>query len=123
MIAMPNILLFQILLTILAPLADLILLLSIIMAASQIVVLSIPHVILYYLIFTMIDVAGAALAFAFEKENPKKLLWIFPQRLVYRQMMYFILIKSIKRALKGELQHWGSLVRTGNVGSKTPEPA
>lgn len=117
LIAMPNILIFQIILTVLAPLADLILLVSIILSATQIIVLSVPHILIYYLIFTAIDILGAALAFAFEKENPKKLLWIFPQRLVYRQMMYFILLKSIKRAFKGELQHWGSMVRTGNVDS------
>lgn len=115
MIAMPNILIFQIVLTILAPLADLILLLSIIFSVTNIIVLSMPKILLYYFIFTMVDVAGAALAFAFEKENPKKLFWILPQRLIYRQMMYLILLKSLKRALKGEIQHWGSLVRTGNV--------
>lgn len=42
----------------------------------------------YYLIFTLVDIAGAALAFAFEKEDYKKLLWMIPQRLIYRQLMY-----------------------------------
>jgi hypothetical protein len=69
----------------------------------------------YYLIFSLIDVAGAALAFAFEKENFTKLIWMIPQRLVYRQLMYYILLKSIQKAIKGELQSWGVLNRTGNV--------
>lgn len=115
MIAMPNILIFQILLPILAPLADIILVLSLLAASLGIVVSSLPHIILYYFIFTLVDMAGAALAFAYEKENHLKLIWMLPQRLIYRQMMYYILIKSINKAIKGELQGWGALKRTGSV--------
>ena len=49
------------------------------------------------------------------REDYKKLFWLFPQQLIYRQLMYYILIKSFNRALKGELQGWGILKRTGNV--------
>jgi peptidoglycan-N-acetylglucosamine deacetylase len=115
MVAMPNILIFQIILPILAPLADIILVLSLLAASFGIVVASIPHIILYYFIFTLVDIAGAALAFAYEKENHLKLIWMLPQRLVYRQMMYYILIKSFNKAIKGELQGWGALKRTGRV--------
>jgi len=110
---------YQILIPILAPLADIILVLSLLMASLGIVVASIPHIILYYFIFTLVDVAGAALAFAYEKENYLKLVWMFPQRLMYRQMMYYILIKSINKAIKGELQGWGALHRTGSVKEVT----
>ncbi|MEO6812641.1 MAG: glycosyltransferase [Ginsengibacter sp.] len=115
MIAMPNILIYQIILPILAPFADIILVLSILAASFGILVASVPHIIFYYIIFTLVDIAGAALAFAYEKENHLKLIWMLPQRLVYRQMMYYILIKSFNKALKGELQGWGALKRTGNV--------
>ena len=115
MIALPNILIFQMILPFLAPLADLLLVLSLVAAGLGIIQSSISHILFYYLIFTLVDVAGAALAFAFEKENYTKLLWMIPQRLVYRQLMYYILIKSFNRALKGELQSWGVLKRTGNV--------
>ena len=40
---------------------------------------------------------------------------MIPQRLVYRQLMYYIVLKSFGKALKGELQGWGVLKRTGNV--------
>ncbi|HSV10884.1 MAG TPA: glycosyltransferase [Hanamia sp.] len=119
MIAMPNILIFQIILPILAPLADIILVLSLLAASFGIVVASIPHIILYYFIFTLVDIAGAALAFAYEKENHLKLIWMLPQRLVYRQLMYYILIKSFNKAIKGELQGWGALKRTGRVKEVT----
>lgn len=115
MVALPNILIFQMILPFLAPLADLILVLSLIAAGFGIVPASLSHIILYYLIFSLVDIAGAALAFAFEKEDYKKLLWMIPQRLIYRQLMYYILIKSFNRAIKGELQGWGVLKRTGNV--------
>jgi cellulose synthase/poly-beta-1,6-N-acetylglucosamine synthase-like glycosyltransferase/spore germination protein YaaH/peptidoglycan/xylan/chitin deacetylase (PgdA/CDA1 family) len=121
MIAMPNIFIYQILLPILAPLADIILVLSLLAASFGIVVASIPHIIFYYLIFTVVDIAGAALAFAYEKENHLKLIWMVPQRLIYRQMMYYILIKSINKAVKGELQGWGALKRTGSVKEMTAE--
>jgi poly-beta-1,6 N-acetyl-D-glucosamine synthase len=115
MVAMPNILIYQMILPFLAPFADLILLISIIAGSLNIVVVSIPHILFYYVIFSLVDVAGAALAFAFEKEKYKKLWWIIPQRLIYRQMMYVILIRSFSRAIKGEMQGWGSLKRTGRV--------
>ena len=115
MVAMPNILIFQILLPFLAPLADLLLVLSLIAAGLGIMPASVGHILFYYLVFTLVDVAGAALAFAFEKEDFKKLLWMVPQRLVYRQLMYYIILKSFNTALKGELQGWGVLKRTGNV--------
>ena len=66
MVAMPNILIFQMILPFLAPLADLIPALSLIAASMNIVVASVPHILFYYEIFTLVDVAGAALAFAFE---------------------------------------------------------
>ena len=117
MVALPNILIFQILLPFLAPLADLILLFSLLAAGFGIIQSDISNIIFYYFIFTLVDVAGAALAFAFEKEDYKKLIWMIPQRLIYRQLMYYILIKSFIRALKGEMQGWGILKRTGNVKS------
>jgi cellulose synthase/poly-beta-1,6-N-acetylglucosamine synthase-like glycosyltransferase len=115
MVALPNILIFQMLLPFLAPLADFILLASLVAAGMGIVDAGIGHILFYYLIFTVVDMAGAALAFAFEKADYKKLLWMLPQRFVYRQLMYYVLIKSIRRAIKGELQGWGNLKRTGNV--------
>ena len=115
MIALPNILFFQVLLPLLAPLADLLLISGIAASALHILDMSIPNLILYYLIFTAVDIAGAAYAFSFEKENPLKLFWLLPQRFIYRQMMYYVLYRSLKKAIKGELQHWGILKRNGTV--------
>ncbi len=114
-IALPNILIYQLILPVLAPLADLLLVLSLILAGLGLIVADPAHIILYYIIFSLVDIAGAALAFAFEKEDLRKLIWMIPQRLVYRQLMYYILFKSIRKAVKGEIQSWGVLKRTGNV--------
>ncbi|MBS1571943.1 MAG: glycosyltransferase [Bacteroidetes bacterium] len=114
-VALPNILLYQILLPFLAPLADLLLVVSLILSGLGIIVADPIHIIVYYLIFSIVDIAGAALAFAFEKEKFSKLIWMIPQRLVYRQLMYYILLKSFQKAIKGELQNWGVLNRTGTV--------
>ena len=69
----------------------------------------------YYLVFMLVDLAVAVLAFSFEKEKISRLVWLIPQRLVWRWLMWFVLFKSIRRAIKGELQNWGVLKRTGNV--------
>jgi cellulose synthase/poly-beta-1,6-N-acetylglucosamine synthase-like glycosyltransferase len=78
MIALPNILVYQLLLPILAPLADLILLISLFAAALNVVDAGISHILLYYIVFSLVDLAGAAIAFAFEKEDKRKLLWMIP---------------------------------------------
>ena len=120
MIALPHILIFQMILPFLAPLADLVLVFSLLAASVDIIPVSLGHIILYYTIFSLVDMAGAALAFAYEKEDYKKLLWMIPQRFIYRQLMYYILFKSFNKALKGELQGWGVLKRTGNVKQVVP---
>lgn len=116
-VALPNILLYQILLPFLAPLADLLLVVSLLLSGLGLIVADPAHIILYYILFSIVDIAGAAVAFAFEKEDFKKLLWMIPQRLVYRQLMYYILFKSFRKAIKGEIQSWGVLNRTGNVAT------
>ncbi|HEY2721691.1 MAG TPA: hypothetical protein VGI82_08200, partial [Chitinophagaceae bacterium] len=66
-------------------------------------------------LFLLVDVAVSLLAFMFEKQKPYKLIWLLPQRFVYRQLMYVVLFRSIRKAIKGETQGWGVLKRTGNV--------
>ncbi|HVB02932.1 MAG TPA: glycosyltransferase [Chitinophagaceae bacterium] len=111
LVAMPNILIYQILLPLLAPLADIILIFGMFVLNNA----SRLHILQYYLIFLVVDAGAAILAFAFEKENFGRLWWVIPQRLVYRVFMYLILFKSWRKALKGEMQLWGVLKRTGNV--------
>ncbi len=111
MIGMPNILIFQIILPLFSPMADLMMVVGLFGEK--------PWKILgYYVAFVLIDFIVAVIAFRMEKEDYKKLVYIIPQRFIWRQLMYYVLIKSVRRALKGELSGWGVLKRTGNVGAK-----
>lgn len=107
-IALPNILIFQYIIPSVIPLADFFMLVGLLTGNAA-------RIATYYLIFMLVDVAVAVLAFSFEKENMAKLLWLIPQRLAWRWLMWYVLFKSVRRAIKGELQNWGVLKRTGNV--------
>lgn len=113
MVALPNILIFQIILPIFAPLADLVLIVSLIWNHNN--PDSLHKIGIYYIVFMFVDVLVSIVAFVFEKEKLSKLLWLIPQRFIYRQLMYVILFKAIRKSIKGESQGWGVLKRTGNV--------
>lgn len=115
MVSLPNMLIFQIVLPIFAPLADLVLILSLIWNHNDLD--SLHKIGFYYIVFMLVDMLVSVIAFIFEKEKLAKLIWLIPQRFVYRQLMYVILFKALRRAIKGESQSWGVLKRTGNVES------
>ena len=105
---LPNILLFQMLLPLLAPFVDLVLLFSILFGNSE-------KTLLLFLLYTVLDAAIVRLAFLFDDEPfPFKLiLTLITQRFIYRQLLFFVIIISYLRALRGEIVHWGFLKRTG----------
>nr|WP_294898623.1 glycosyltransferase [uncultured Pedobacter sp.] len=131
MIGMPNILIFQIILPLFAPLADLFMFGALISGIWNLIDLgalnlaalastfslktSFGLMIFYYAIFVVVDLIFACFAFKIEKEPLRKLLYIIPQRFIWRQLMYYVLFKSIRKAIKGEISGWGALTRTGNV--------
>jgi peptidoglycan-N-acetylglucosamine deacetylase len=108
LIALPNVLIFQFLLPLFSPLAELMMVLAIIGGYWQ-------QLIFYYIIFLILDLLSAFIAFLFEKEDIKKIWLIIPQRIIYRQLMYWILFKSFIAAIRGTLIGWGVLKRTGKV--------
>ncbi len=108
MLGMPNILIFQIILPLFSPLADLFMIIGLFSDHPG-------KILAYYAGFVVIDFIVAVIAFWMQKEEYKKLVYIIPQRFIWRQLMYYVLFKSIRRALKGELSGWGASKRTGNV--------
>jgi len=106
--AIPNILIFQFLIPFFSPLADLIMIAGLFAGNAE-------RILVYYLAFMLVDASISIAAFFFVKEKPYKLIWIIPQRFCYRWIMYVVLFKSLRKAIKGELQTWGILKRTGNV--------
>ena len=111
MVGMPNILVFQIILPLFSPLADLMMVIGLFGDKPW-------HILTYYIIFVLVDFLVSIIAFRMEKESYKKLVYIIPQRFIWRQLMYYVLFKSIRKALKGEMSGWGVLKRTGNVSVK-----
>jgi cellulose synthase/poly-beta-1,6-N-acetylglucosamine synthase-like glycosyltransferase/spore germination protein YaaH/peptidoglycan/xylan/chitin deacetylase (PgdA/CDA1 family) len=107
-LAMPNILLFQYIIPAFIPLADLFLALGLLSGNGS-------RILPYYMAFLILEAAVALLAFRMEGERPLRLLWLLPQRLIYRWLMWWVLFKTMRRAVKGELQQWGVLKRTGNI--------
>ncbi len=68
-----------------------------------------------WLAFNALQVGLAAYAFRLDRE-PLRPLWTVPlQRLVYRQLMYLVVIESVGSAISGRRLRWHKLHRTGGV--------
>jgi len=68
-----------------------------------------------YAFFFVIELVGALVAYKLDREDPKVLVWLFWQRFLYRQLMYAVILKSIKTAVSGIRTGWGKLERKGTV--------
>jgi peptidoglycan-N-acetylglucosamine deacetylase len=123
LIALPQVWLFQIVLTALAPVADLLLLWQ--LAWQGIAYLEhgaefsggdLYTVGIYYVIFTLVDLMAAVFGFLMERRENWNLLWWLPlQRFGYRQIMYYVVVRSIWTAIRGAVVGWGKLERTATV--------
>jgi cellulose synthase/poly-beta-1,6-N-acetylglucosamine synthase-like glycosyltransferase len=121
--ALPNVLIFQIAFPLISPIMDLVTVLAIAWTIWQqsehpdsFSPDSLAHVFVYYLLFVAVDLLAAAIAFALEpKEDWKLTFWLFPQRFFYRQLMYYVAVKAILKALQGQLVGWGKLERKATV--------
>lgn len=107
-VALPNMWIFQYIFQSLSPLAD-------IYFAIGLFGKNPIKVIVFYFAFLLLDYIAALFAFKLEKESSKPLIWLFVQRIVYRQFMTFVVIKSILSAFKGITVGWNKLQRKGNV--------
>jgi len=111
-LALPYMILFQILLPILAPLID-------VFALYGLLFTNPVPVLAFWLGFNALQFLLAAVAFRMDKE-PLRPLWALPlQQFVYRQLMYLVIIESTVSALAGARAHWRHLTRTGEVDVKT----
>jgi hypothetical protein len=64
----------------------------------------------------VVDLGAALIGFLMEKGEDWTLLWWLPlQRFGYRQIMYYVLVRSISTALRGRFVGWSKLERTGTV--------
>jgi cellulose synthase/poly-beta-1,6-N-acetylglucosamine synthase-like glycosyltransferase len=128
-VAMPQIWLFQIFLTVAAPLVDLAALWSI--ASAIMAHYSHPvewssddlvRTLFYWCAFVLVDISAGMLGMALERRAPwGELIWLPVQRFGYRQMMYYVVVKAVVTAVRGPRVAWGKLERrnTAAVGSQT----
>ena len=74
----------------------------------------------YYLLFFAIDLALSAVAVLLEGEDLGLLKGLFLQRIVYRQLLWLALAKSLWSAFAGFAVGWGKLARTGSATAGAP---
>jgi len=127
LVALPQVWLFQILLTTLAPVADLLLLWQLVAEyinyaqhVGTYTTDNLQIVGIYYAIFIAVDLLAAMTGFVLEKGEDWRLLWWLPlQRFGYRQIMYYVVLRSLWTALRGPFVGWGKLERHGTVKART----
>lgn len=107
-IAIPNMLLFQYALPLVAPVLDA---LAIFGALSG----DIKKATLFYVGFFIIDLVICLFTFRLEKLSLKPLISLFLQRMFYRYLMPLVVWKSIYAAIKGTRVGWNKLQRSGNL--------
>lgn len=125
LVALPNVLIFQIFFPLISPIVDLGMVLSLAEMALRALGQSadpVGHgfggVLTCYLLFLAADYLATASAFLFERGEQKSLLfWLFFQRFFYRQLIYYVAIKSMLTAMRGSLVGWNKLDRTATVTS------
>ncbi len=98
--------LFQIVLPLLAPMVDIYLVYGLLFLDPVVTAVAWASVL-------VIQLGIGAVAFRLDGE-PMRALWLLPaQQLVYRQLMYAVLIQSIATAVAGVALRWQKLPRTG----------
>lgn len=124
-VGLPQAMLFQILFAMISPVIDLALIVS--MADTWMQVQqhgwaqtepTLWKMLTYWLIFSAIDLLAGIIAFALERRERWRLLWLLlPQRILYRQIMYYVVIKAVAQAARGLWIGWGKLERSGRVAT------
>jgi hypothetical protein len=72
-------------------------------------------VLVYYLLFFLVELLTGLIAYKLEGEKPWDLSLLFFQRILYRELMYYVLAKSLLFAIEGRLVGWGKLERRASV--------
>jgi cellulose synthase/poly-beta-1,6-N-acetylglucosamine synthase-like glycosyltransferase/peptidoglycan/xylan/chitin deacetylase (PgdA/CDA1 family)/spore germination protein YaaH len=130
--ALPNILIFQILLPLVSPLIDLMFFAGVInylvdkhFHPDSASTASFYKLLIFFAAFLLIDFATSVLAFALERKHPASrgdawlLVHIWIQRFTYRQVFSIVLFKTIKRAIDGKPFSWDKLERTAKMSKQT----
>jgi cellulose synthase/poly-beta-1,6-N-acetylglucosamine synthase-like glycosyltransferase len=130
--ALPNILVFQMLLPLVSPFIDIMFVAGIVNyfvdrhyhpeAASA---ASFEKLLAYFGAFLLIDFITSSVAFSLERRHPANkgdgwlLFHIWLQRFAYRQVFSVVLFKTLKRAIDGKPFNWDKIARTAKMSKHT----
>lgn len=136
-LTLPSLWLFQIVFQVLAPLVDVQLLYTAILAFAAWltsstytkdwrpavdVMQTLESVAFLYGLFFTVELISGVIAYRLDRERAGSLWWLFLQRLVYRQIMYVVIYKSLVTAIRGRRQGWGKLERKATVELEKHDP-
>jgi hypothetical protein len=105
---LPYLLAFQVLLPLLAPVIDVAAVYSVVFTGSRTIAL-------VWLAFLALQYLSAAYAFVLDEERLGPLWSLVLQQLVYRQLMYLVVIQSVASAVYGIRLRWQTIRRTGDL--------
>src|SRR5262249_40889073 len=106
-------LLFQMLLPLTAPLID-------VYAVYGLIFLPLWQVAAVWCGFTALQVAASAYALRLDRESLGPLWTVALQQVVYRQLLYRVVVQSTVAALLGGRQRWQAMARAGAAAAKAP---
>ena len=130
LVGIPQAWVFQIAFALISPLIDLALIASIVGTAIRVwqhgwaqTESDVLRMGIYWISFMAIDFLCGWVAYRMEKREKRYPgLLLLAQRFVYRQLMYWVVIRAVANALRGPWVGWGKLERSGRVEAQaTPE--
>ncbi len=130
-VGMPQAWLFQICFAAISPVIDLALLTSIIATVIRVAQhgyaqtqTDVVRMAIYWIGFVTIDLICGWIAYRLDgREARYPGLLLIAQRFIYRQIMYWVVLRAISSALGGWFVGWGKLERTGMVNQAGSTPA
>jgi cellulose synthase/poly-beta-1,6-N-acetylglucosamine synthase-like glycosyltransferase/peptidoglycan/xylan/chitin deacetylase (PgdA/CDA1 family)/spore germination protein YaaH len=127
-VALPNILIFQILLPLVSPFIDIMFAVGVAWYFVQKYFhpestdpASFQKLVVFFLAFLVIDFIASTIAFLLERRDPGTrddawlLTQVWLQRFAYRQLFSIVLFRTLKRAAEGQKFAWDKLERTAAV--------
>jgi cellulose synthase/poly-beta-1,6-N-acetylglucosamine synthase-like glycosyltransferase len=128
-IALPNIVIFQMLLPLVSPFIDVMFVVGTLkyllwdkyFHPDTADPASFQQLVLFFTVFLVIDFIASTIAFMLERPVARRkrdwwlLAHVWLQRFAYRQLFSIVLIKTLKRAMEGGAFSWDKLDRTATV--------
>jgi cellulose synthase/poly-beta-1,6-N-acetylglucosamine synthase-like glycosyltransferase/peptidoglycan/xylan/chitin deacetylase (PgdA/CDA1 family)/spore germination protein YaaH len=128
LVAIPQVWLFQIVYSLLAPLTDLLFVWQItatvidyLQHGAEFDAVNAVNMMSFYALFLLTDLGAGALALGMERRANWGLLWrLLLQRFGYRQLLCYVVLKSVVKAISGSSVVWDKLQRKGTVSVLSP---